>query len=224
MVKRGLCFDLDGTLIDSGPGGLIQFCKVAKILNLPMNEKMEAELKLIWGQHPSNLIKTAWPDADIGKFYKQWEDLDVAEPFLAFPGIKEALTELCYNNFYLSVLTSRNFWTAIAQLEHNDLSQFFGLVIAADSSPHKKPDPRSMEPIFQKYRETGVNPKQVIFVGDTVEGDWKLAQATGIEFFAVLSGGMDTCEKFLTAGVPKDHIINSVADLPGILLDIPIEK
>ena len=219
MISRGICFDLDGTLINSGPGGLIQFYKVARILNLPMSEEIETKLTAIWGQHPSSLIKTAWPGTDIGRFYTQWEDLDIAEPWPVFPGTKETLAKLYFNHFYLSILTSRNIRTAIPQLEHNDLLQFFGLVIAADSSPHKKPDPRSIEPIFEKYRNFGIDPKQVFFVGDTVEGDWKLAQAVGLEFFAVLSGGMDTNAKFLAAGIPENHIINSVADLPRILLN-----
>lgn len=216
MIKRGICFDLDGTLIDSGAEGLIQLCKVARILNLPMNEKIEANLRLIWGQHPSNLIRTAWPNTDIKQFYKQWEDLDIAEPFSVFPGVKKALQKL-FKEFPLSILTSRNFRTAVAQLEYNGLLQFFGLVITSDSGPYKKPAPQSIEPIFEKYRGAGISPEQVIFVGDTVEGDWKLAQAVGIEFFAVTSGGMDTREKFLIAGVAEDHIIGSVADLPQIL-------
>ena len=52
MAKRGICFDLDGTLIDSGPGGLMQFCKVAKNLNLPISEKIETGLKAMWGPAP----------------------------------------------------------------------------------------------------------------------------------------------------------------------------
>ncbi len=218
MIPRGLCFDLDGTLINSGPGGLVRLCKVARILNLPMNEETETKLRKMWGQHPLNIIKASWPEVNIGQFYRQWEALDIAEPFPVFPGIKDALAKFYFNNFYLSILTSRNIRTAIAQLEYNDLLQFFRLVIAGDSGPHKKPDPRSIEPIFDKYRGMSISPKQVIFVGDTVEGDWKLAQAVGIEFFAVLSGGMDTREKFLTAGVPENHIIDSVADLPAILI------
>lgn len=218
MFKQGICFDLDGTLIDSGPGGLAQICKVAKILNLPMSEEIQAGLKAMWGQHPSNLINTAWPGTDIGRFYKQWEDLDIAEPWSIFPGTKDALTKLYFNHFYLSILTSRNIRTTIPQLKHNDLLQFFGLVIAADSSPYKKPDPRSIEPIFDKYLKFGIDPKQVIFVGDTIEGDWKLAQNVGLEFYAVTSGGIDDRDKFISAGVPEDHIIDSVADLPRILI------
>ena len=183
-----------------------------------MNEKTKSEIKSMWGQHSSNLIKTAWPDADVIKFYKQWENLDATEPWPVFPGVEQSLAELHSNHFYLSILTSRNLRTAIPQLAHNNLLRFFGLVVAADSNGHKKPDPRSIESIFDKYRKFGVDPKRTIFVGDTVEGDWKLAQAIDIEFFAVLSGGMDTREKFLAAGVPENHIIGSVANLPRILL------
>lgn len=212
MTKRGICFDIDGTLINSGPGSLIRFCKVAEILNLPMSKEIKADLKTIWGQHPSSLIKTAWPDADIGQFYKQWEDLDIAEPWSVFPGTKEALEKL-FECFRLSILTNRNIRTAIPQLEHNDLVRYFEIILAADSTPYKKPHPKSIEPILQCILKDNL-----IFVGDTVEGDWKLAQAVGVEFFAVLSGGMDTREKFFTAGVPKNHIIDSVVDLPRILL------
>lgn len=216
-MPRGLCFDLDGTLINSSPGGLARITKVAKILNLPMDDQVEARLREMWGQHPKTIITTIWPDADAVQFSKIWQDLDIAEPFPVFPGVKKALKEL-FKEFYLSILTNRSFRATIAQLEHNDLLQFFGLVVAGDSGPYKKPDPRSIDPIFHKYYGVGISPKQLIFVGDTVEGDWKLAQATGIEFYAIGCGGIDTREKFLFAGVPEDHVINSVADLPEILL------
>ena len=212
MLNKGICFDLDGTLIDSGPGGMVQFCKVAKILNLPINAKMEARIKEMWGQHPAHLIKAAWPDTDIAGFYKQWGDLDIAEPWPVFPGTTEALEKL-FQHFQLSILTSRNIRTAIPQLRHNNLLSYFGFILAADSTSYKKPHPKSIDPILK-----WITKENLIFVGDTVEGDWKLAQAAGIEFFAVLSGGMNTRDKFLSAGVPEDHIINSVSDLPGILL------
>lgn len=213
IISQGVCFDLDGTLINSGPGGLKQILKVAKILNLPVTPETEQQLKDMWGQHPSNLIKTAWPGTDIARFYRQWEDLDIAEPWSAFPGTKEALEKL-FGRFQLSILTSRNIRTTVPQLEHNNLVQYFGFILAADSTPYKKPHPKSIDPILEWIRK-----EDLIFVGDTVEGDWKLAQAVGVEFYAVLSGGMDTREKFLSAGVPSDHVINSVADLPAILIN-----
>ena len=213
MTKLGICFDLDGTLIDSNPGSFTQLCKVARTLNLPMDGEIEAKIRSMWGQHSSLIIKTVWPDADTDMFYQKWEDLDIAEPFPVFPGTGEALYRLS-RHFLLSILTSRNIRTAIPQLAHNNLLYLFHMVVAADSSEHKKPHPKSIEAILDRFSKKGL-----IFVGDTVEGDWKLAQAVEIEFFAILSGGMDTREKFLAAGVPKDHILGSVADLPQILLN-----
>ncbi len=216
MLKRGLCFDLDGTLIDSGLGGLEQLQKVAKSLNLPMDEKTEAKLKAMWGQPTSNLIKAVWPQTDIDQFYRQW-NLDFAELWPVFPGTKETIKKL-FEYFHLSILTNRDTGTTIIHLKHNGILHYFGLVVAADTSPYKKPHLKSIDPILNLYGKVGIGPGQMIFVGDTVEYDWKLAEAVGIEFFAVLSGGMDNREKFLAAGVPEDHIINSVADLPRILL------
>ena len=218
MAIQGICFDLDGTLIDSVSTGLIRICEVAKNLNLPMDEKIEMIIKTRCGQHPHDLIMAAWPNVDSIQFYKKWQELDIAEPFSVFPGIKEALTDLYSERFYLTVLTNRDFKTTARQLEHNNILQFFDLVIGADLSHYKKPDPRSIVPIFHRYRGVGVNPKKSILVGDTVENDWKLAQAVEVEFFAVTFGGMDTREKFINAGVSEDHIINSVADLPKILI------
>ncbi len=217
MISRCLCFDLDGTLINSGPGGLRQILKVANLLNLPVTSEIEELLRNMWGLNPSNIIKTLWPGTDIGRFYKQWEGLDIAEPWPLFPGTNETLAKL-FKEFYLCILTSRDIRTAIPQLEHNKILQYFGLVIAANSSPYTKPHPKSIDPIFNLYGKVGIGPEQIIFIGDTVAGDWKIAQAVGIEFFAVLSGGMDTREKFLAAGIPDDHIIDSVADLPKILI------
>ena len=212
IINRGLCFDLDGTLIDSGSEALKRVLKITRLLNLPATPEIEKTLKDLWGQHPSILIKTVWPNADIGQFYKEWENLDIAEPFPLFPGIKDAIEKL-FQHFQLSILTSRNIKTTISQLKYNNLLSYFGVVLAADSSPFKKPHPESIGPILKWIRK-----EDLIFVGDTIEGDWKLAQATGIEFYAVLSGGIDTREKFLAAGVPVDHIIDSVTDLPQILL------
>jgi HAD superfamily hydrolase (TIGR01549 family) len=217
VVRRGICFDLDGTLINSSPKGWIQFWKVAQLLNLETSPEIETRVKAIWGKNFSNLVKTAWPETDIKMFCREWENLDLNETYPLFPGTKESLTQLS-DHFMLSILTNRNTRTAVPQLVRSNLNKFFRILIAADSSSYRKPHPRSIQPIFNRYRAFGISSDNIIFVGDTVEADWRLAQAISIEFFAVLSGGMDNRDKFLTAGVPEDHIIDSVADLPRILL------
>ncbi len=215
--RFGICFDLDGTLIDSGPKGFIQLCKVAKSLNLPINTETEKLLKSMWGQSATTLVSTIWPKIDAQLFFKKWEELDMNEPFPTFTGTKEALSRL-FSFYPLTVLTNRNIRTTVAQLEHNDLLRYFGLITAVGSEKYKKPHPKSFDPILNHYKSLWMLPEDIIFVGDTVEGDWKLAQSLDLEFYAVTCGGMDTREKFLLAGISEDHIIKTVAELPEILI------
>lgn len=217
MFKGGLCFDLDGTLIDSLGNGIERVIRIAKTRQLTINIDIEQKLKGMWGMDPLKIINTIWPDENLEGFFYEWELLDIKEPHSTFPGVKEALQKL-YKHFYMSILTNRRIFNTPAQLEKNGLTKLFGIIVTPDNQGYKKPDPRIMEPIFSHYLSVGITPQDITLVGDTVEGDWKLAQATGLEFFAVLCGGMASRDKFLAAGVPADHIIDSVADLPQILL------
>jgi len=217
VTKRGLCFDLDGTLIDSGREGLKRVLKIAAVRNLPVTPEIKQRIRDMWGAEPFKLLRIIWPDEDPKAFFNEWENLDIAEPLPAFPGTREALKKL-RPYFNMSIVTNRQPRTIFAQLLHNDIAEFFEQIITPAHNGHKKPEPEIMEPIFEKYKADQIERGGIILVGDTVENDWKLAQATGIEFYAVVSGGMDTREKFLAAGVPEDHITDSAADLPRILL------
>lgn len=217
MAMRGLCFDLDGTLIDSGQVGLERILKLAAIRNLPVTPEIEDNIKNMWGAEPIRLLRTIWPSEDPKAFFTEWENLDIAEPLPAFPGTREALEKL-RPYFKMTIVTNRQPRTILPQLRHNDIAEFFGQIITPKYNGHKKPEPEIMDPVFEQYEADQIRREDIVFVGDTVEGDWKLAQVTNIEFFAVTSGGIDTHDKFLAAGVTEDHILNSVADLPLVLL------
>lgn len=219
MVSRGLCFDLDGTLIDSGRKGLKRLLGLAVTRNLSLTPETEQRIRGMWGSDPIKLLQTIWPDENPQAFFIEWENLDNAEPHLAFPGTRESLEKLS-PHFNMSIVTNRAFRTIMNQLLYNDIAQFFGLIITPEYNGHKKPEPEIMEPVLKRYKDNLIEPENVILVGDTVAGDWKLAQAIGLEFYAVLCGGVDSRKKFLAAGVPENHIINSVVDLPKILLKI----
>lgn len=215
-MKRGICFDLDGTLIDSSREGLKRIFKIAQKRSLLITPEIKQRIENMWGIEPVKLLEAIWPNENSRDFFTEWENLDLREPHLAFPGVKETLQKLSLY-FYMSIVTNRRMFNTPAQLNKNGLMNLFEIIVTQDRG-FKKPDPKIMEPVFRYYLSVGITRQKIIFVGDTVEGDWKLAQATNIEFFAVTCGGMDSREKFLAAGVSEDHIINSVADLPQILL------
>ncbi len=218
MFKRGLCFDLDGTLIDSGREGLKRILAMAKVKNLPLNADTEQRIRGMWGIDATKLLQATWPNEDLRAFFTELENMEITNPHPLFPGVKETLEKL-KPHFYMSIVTNRIFKTASAQLEYNGIVEFFGLIITPEHSGYKKPEPEIMDPVLEKYESVWIGPENIIFVGDTVQADWKLCQNLGLKFYAVLCGGMDTREKFLTAGVPEDHIIDSVSDLPRILLN-----
>lgn len=217
MISQGLCFDLDGTLIDSGREGLKRIIKIAKTRNLFITAEVEHRIRSMWGTDPFKLLTIIWPSEDPKAFFNEWENLDIAEPLPAFPGTRDALLKL-QPYFNMSIVTNRHPRTIFSQLLHNAIVEFFGQIITPAHNGHKKPEPEIMEPVLARYEAAGIAKNKVYLVGDTVEGDWKLAQALGLKFFAVTSGGIDTRDKFITAGVSTDHVLDSVADLPGVLL------
>lgn len=216
-MTRGLCFDIDGTLIDSSRSGLTRILQLARKRNLPITPEIEQGLRSIWGASPLKLIEKFWPQENPHTFFTEWENLDIAEPHLSFPGTKEALEKLS-KHFKMVIVTNRAFRTIRSQLEFNGIAEFFELIITPGYNGYKKPEPQIMEPILARFKMWDISKNNTFLIGDTIEGDWKLAQAIGMEFFAVTSGGIDTRERFLAAGVAEDHIIDSVAKLPQILL------
>lgn len=224
-TKRGLCFDLDGTLLDSIKTGSKRIIDIAQKCNLPVEPLIEEKIKICWeksiGKH--QLASFLWnqePPDKLEAFLALWEELDSAERYDIFPGTVETLMQL-EKQFCLSVLTNRHAQSAVAQIKKNGLLPFFNFIIASDQVGVKKPDPKIMIPVFAKYGQAGISRENIILIGDTIEGDWQLAKAVGLEFFAVLAGGIHAREDFLKTGVPENHIINSITDLPALLLQKP---
>lgn len=215
--ERGICFDLDGTLIDSGREGYKRMLDIAHSRNLPINDAIEEQIRKLWGMEPIKFVQTLWPEEDPKAFLAAWEEWDISHPHPAFPGTQEALG-LLIQSFCLTILTNRYLRTVAPQLANNNILHYFDLVATPESNGCKKPDPKSMETIFRHYAKLGIPREKVIVVGDTVHGDWKLASALGLKFYAVTCGGVDSREKFLEAGVSEDCVFESVAHLAPTLL------
>ena len=140
MPKRGLCFDLDGTLIDSSKSGLKRILQLAKARNLPVTPEIEQGIKNIWGAAPLELIRIFWPQEDPDSFFTAWENLDITKPHPAFPETRKTLEKLS-PHFDMSIVTNRPPKTIFAQLLYNDIIEFFGQIITPAHNGHKKPEP-----------------------------------------------------------------------------------
>lgn len=225
IIKMGLCFDLDGTILDSVQTSRKRIIGIAQKCELPIMPDIEEKIIMGWKRSYGQLgfISSVWPQEapeKIVKFIQAWEELDNQEPYTPFPNTKEALT-LLRQCFYLSILTNRSLKSTSSQIRKNGLMPFFNFIITPDWVNARKPDPKIMEPVFEKYKQAGISRQNIIFVGDTIEGDWQLAKTLGLEFYAVLAGGIHTKVEFLATGVPEDHIIHFISELPAILIQEP---
>lgn len=227
MEKRSqaLFFDLDGTILDSVKESRKRIIKLAESCSLPVEPDIEDKIKSGWkkssGKH--DFVMTIWPEETREKLLalmNAWEETDNSENYDLFPDTKESLEKL-YKYFFLGILTNRLRSSAFSQIRKNGLMPLFDLIVTPDWSRVRKPDPKMMEPVFKKCDRLKIRRKNIILIGDTIEGDWLLAKALEIEFYAVLAGGINTKEEFIEAGVPENHIINFISNLPAILLQKP---
>lgn len=216
MHKRAVIFDLDGTLIDSYAEALRRTEKIALMLGLPFDQRILAKIRSLWGRPAPEMIKACWPDADGEVFLQAWKNLDCIRRYKLIPKTRQILRELQQRKIVMGVLTQRGLISTTAQLEMNRIKKFFTFVKTTDGSGFSKPHPKSIEPCFEELARLRIKPRQTLFVGDSVRNDWGLAQAVGIDFVGVATGG-NTREDFIRAGLAKDRILASVADLPKLL-------
>jgi len=214
MEKIALCLDFDCTIVDSFQRGLNYLEEIVLGLGLPFTPEMKVKIIANWTKRPIDLIKLMWPEADCEYINERWhEDAGTILDFV--PGGYDALIHL-NEKYYLSILTSRN---RASLLRHIDSYKYlFRFIIAGDDIQYHKPDKRSMETVIYNYWLMGVRKEEIVYVGDGPNADWPPARDCGVEFYGVTTGPFKR-DDFLAAGLDESHILNSIADLPKVLLN-----
>ncbi len=212
---RGALLDADGTIVNSTKTSARRFFRAALMRGHSVSRAMFKEGRDLIPRIGGEAILHFWPDEDRQAFYRSWEKVDLTYEWEPLPGARGALEALRRRHYVLSIFSNRSRRTLNPLLEKLGLSHLLTFSHGCEGG-YLKPDWRSIGPLLTAYDRLAIGQRELLFVGDSVNLDWPVAEYLGLAFVGVLTG-VDTRDQFLTAGVPAENIIPSVADLPAWL-------
>jgi pyrophosphatase PpaX len=200
-------FDLDGTLIDSGPIILASMRHATKTVL----EREFADDELLahvggWGLHEQMRVFDAARAEELVRCYREHnEPLHAGLEWCG--GIKPVLDRLHEEGRRLGLVTTKRRKTVDLAFAALPLERYFEVVVAADDTRRHKPDP---EPLLYAAERLGVSSRECVYVGDA-PFDVRAAKAAEMYAVAVTWGGIHSRER-LEAERP-DAIVSEPEEL-----------
>ena len=204
-------FDLDGTLVDSGPIILASMQHAARTVlgrEIPADELgttiggqgIVAQMQALDADHADELLEV----------YKEHND-GLHETLEAFDELLALLPRLKAEGRKLGIVTAKRHRTVALALDRFPaLEDEFDVVVAHEDTDRHKPDP---DPVLVAVERLGGKPSQAAYVGDS-PFDIRAAKAAGAFAVAVGWGGIHPDERLLAE--EPDAFVRS----PGELLDV----
>jgi HAD superfamily hydrolase (TIGR01549 family) len=164
---KHICFDLDGTLVQSNKTIYKATIKTLEKLNINADPDEDRFNEMI-GKHFVDIFEEFNLDVpDFEKFigiYKMLYFNFISESVL-YTGVKDTLFSLKRNdNFKVTLLTTKGQDQAEKIIDHFYLVEYFDLIMGRREGIAHKP---SADPLLFICNEIGVNTKETMIVGDT---------------------------------------------------------
>ncbi len=209
---KHICFDLDGTLIDSYQ--TIFKTTVKTLQHLKIEEPlMEIEFHKRIGHHFLHIFKDLnIPVADIEEFidiYKGYY-FDFIDDSVIYPGVMDVLKELHKKKIKVSLLTTKGQDQADKIIDHFKLRKYFSFITGRRKDLPIKPSP---EPLHFICDELRVEEKNTMMVGDS-ELDIDCGKNAGT-YSCGVTYGYRSIEELRSAS--PDFIINNINGLIKII-------
>ena len=205
-------FDLDGTLIDSGPIILASMQHAARAVlrrEIPLEELgatiggqgIVAQMQALDAEHADELLEV----------YKEHND-GLHEGLEAFDELLGLLPRLKAEGRRLGIVTAKRHRTVQLALDRFPaLEDGFDVVVAHEDTDRHKPDP---DPVLLAIEKLGGTPPEAAYVGDS-PFDIQAAKAAGAFAIAVAWGGIHPDERLLAE--EPDAFVRSARELLDVL-------
>ena len=211
MRFRVVLFDLDGTLIDSGPIILASMQHAARTV-LDKEIAYEELAATVGGQGLVAQMTALAPDRvdELVEAYRAHND-PLHGTLEAFAGMVDVLPRLRADGRRLGIVTAKRHRTvALAFDRFPWLEQQFDVVVGHEDTERHKPDP---EPVLEALRRLDVRAGEAAYVGDS-PFDIRAAKSAGVFAVAVTWGGIHTNERL------GEEEPDAFVDTPEQLLDV----
>ncbi len=205
-------FDLDGTLIDSGPI-ILASMRHASVTVLGREPDEELVRAAIGGPGLIAQMRDLDPDRvdELVEVYRAHNE-PLHDSLEAFPDVLELLSRLKDESHRLGIVTAKRLRTVALALDRFPvLRETTEVVIGAEDTERHKPDPA---PILEALRRLGADQEEAAYVGDS-PFDIRAAKAAGVLAVAVGWGGIHPDERLLYE--EPDALVHSAEELHGLL-------
>lgn len=217
--KKLLITDVDGVLLDLMACFPKNFCDAAIEFGV-FTEPIKTYLRDVTNGrnhgHPSfsKCVGALYPhlnDIEVQKFKKIFRQKDAQNPYPTIEGSRIIIKWLA-THIKVAICTAKSRSDLNQHLEFAGYDINWFSYISSWETGHPKPDPRALTIITDSLN---IPKENTLFVGDWYP-DWECAKSAGIDFIAVLSGGIPK-HAFAREGVPEDHIFNRLFDIVEII-------
>ncbi|WP_457673251.1 phosphoglycolate phosphatase [Thiolapillus sp.] len=216
---RMVLIDVDGTLVDSVPD--LAWCVDEMMKALGREPWGEARVRDWVGNGVERLVRRALigqldgepSDEEFDQAYPIFLDLyaeNTSKRSTLYPGVREGLDYLKEQGYSLGCVTNKAEQFTLPLLRDLGIEDYFGIVVAGDTLPVKKPDPT---PLLYAAEFFGTGPEHSLMIGDS-RSDVKAARAAGFRIIC-MSYGYNHGEDIRI--YEPDQVIDSMAELKGIL-------
>jgi pyrophosphatase PpaX len=212
MRFRVVLFDLDGTLIDSGPIILASMQHATRTV-LGREIAYEELAATVGGQGLVSQMRALDPDRaeELVEVYKEHND-PLHETLEAFDDFLDVLPRLRDEGRRLGIVTAKRHRTVRLALDRfPELAEQFEVVVGYEDTERHKPEP---DPVLFALDRLGAAPAEAAYVGDS-PFDIQAAKAAGTFAVAVAWGGIHADERLLEE--EPDAFVRKPAELLDVL-------
>jgi pyrophosphatase PpaX len=215
MRTRVVLFDLDGTLIDSGPMIMASARHAVRaVLGREPDADVEERVRASIGGPGLNAMMEAIDRDRVEELVAAYraENERLHDGLEAFDDVLAVLPTLRDQGRRLGVVTAKRRATVGLAFERFPaLGELTDVLVGAEDTERHKPHP---EPLLEGLRRLGASPDEAAYVGDS-PFDVRAAKAAGTLAVAVAWGGIHTAEHLLAE--EPDVLVREPRELLDVL-------